>query len=259
MAGRARERKRVVVKILCIDIETSPNLAHVWGLWQQNVSLGQLRASTEMICFASKWLGQKKVDFYSTFHNGRQEMVERAHALLDEADVVMGYNSKSFDVKHLNREFLEAGLKPPSPYKQIDLMLAVKKNFRLPSNKLQYVSTLLGLAGKVSHEGHELWVKCLAGDEAAWKRMAKYNRQDVVLLEEVYEHLQPWIGDHPNVALHEEGGTPVCPRCGSEDLRKQGFRYTTVSKFQQYQCRKCGGWTSSGKRVEGADLRPVAA
>jgi chromosome partitioning protein len=30
------------LKVLLLDIETSPNLAHVWGIWQQNVGLSQL-------------------------------------------------------------------------------------------------------------------------------------------------------------------------------------------------------------------------
>ena len=156
------------MKILLIDIETTPNLAHVWGLWQQNVGLSQLLESTEMMCFAAKFVGDKRTQFYSTFWDGKETMVQKAWDLLNEADVVVGWNSRSFDEKHLNREFLQAGLTPPSPYKSLDLMLAVKKKFRLPSNKLQYVSTMLGLAGKVQHSGFELWLESDLGFGLAW-------------------------------------------------------------------------------------------
>jgi hypothetical protein len=247
------------MKILMIDIETSPNLAHVWGLWQQNVGLPQLLESTEMMCFAAKFLGDRRTQFYSTFHHGREQMVQHAWDLMNEADVVMGWNSKSFDEKHLNREFLEAGLRPPSPTKSLDLMHAVKKKFRLPSNKLQYVSTLLGTAGKVQHEGHELWIKCLAGDEKAWTRMRKYNIQDVDLLQEVYEALLPWIDGHPAVALYSGTEEDVCTNCGSTDLKREGYAYTKVSKFQRFVCRGCGKWGRSGKRVGAVDVREVAA
>ena len=88
---------------LIIDIETSPNLAYVWGLFKQNVALNQIEDTGEVISFAAKWRGEKKVHFASTYHDGKEGMLDSAHALLDEADVVIGYNSKGFDMKHLRR------------------------------------------------------------------------------------------------------------------------------------------------------------
>jgi hypothetical protein len=242
-----------------IDIETSPNLAHVWGLWQQNVGLSQLLESTEMMCFAAKFYGDKKTQFHSTFHSSRTEMVQAAWDLINQADVVMGWNSKSFDEKHLNREFLEAGLKPPSPYKSLDLMHAVKRKFRLPSNKLQYVSTLLGTAGKVQHSGHDLWIRCLAGDEKAWREMRKYNIQDVDLLEELYVQLLPWIDGHPAVALYTGVEEDSCPNCAGTDLRREGYAFTKLGKFQRFVCLGCGRWGRSGKRIGSVDIREVVA
>lgn len=244
------------VRVLAIDIETSPNLAHVWGLFDQTVSLSQLRESTEMLCFAAKWLGEKGTMFHSQHADGREAMVRAAHDLLDQADVLLHFNGKSFDVKHLNREFLLAGLTPPSPYRQIDLLLAARSKFKFPSNKLQYISTALGLTGKAKHEGHDLWVKCMAGDAAAWKRMERYNKQDVVLLEELYEKLLPWLPNHPNVNLY---GTDGCPNCGSDKLHRRGYAYTGVSKYQQFHCTRCGSYFRSGKRESGVDLRSVAS
>jgi hypothetical protein len=249
------------VKILLIDIETSPNLAHVWGLWQQNVGLNQLLEATEMLSFAAKFLGDKRTQFYSTFHDTREGMVQAAWELINEADVVMGWNSRSFDEKHLNREFLEGGLLPPSPYKSLDLMHAVKKKFRLPSNKLQYVSKLLGLAGKVQHSGHDLWIRCLAGDEKAWREMKKYNIQDVDLLEDIYHVLKPWIDGHPVFALYTDDPDLEefsCPTCGSQNVHKQGYAVTNLGKFQRYVC-ECGKWSRSGKRIAAVELRGVAA
>lgn len=185
------------MKLLTLDIETSPNLAHVWGLWQQNVGLNQLLESGEVICFAAKWYDVEKPSFFSTFHHGKDEMVSAAHALLDEADAVIHFNGQRFDIPHLNREFVEMELSPPSPYSQIDLLKVVKKQFRFPSNKLDYVTKALGLDHKVSHAGHTLWVKCMAGDYQAWEEMKKYNVQDVVITEQLYDRLLPWIPSHP--------------------------------------------------------------
>jgi DNA polymerase elongation subunit (family B) len=245
----------VGVRILTLDLETSPNIAHVWGLWQQNVSLSQLMESTEVISWAGKWYGEKGVEFRSTFHDGKEAMVQRAHEVLDGADAVVHFNGTTFDMPHLRREFAQAGLLPPSPWKDIDLLKVVKRNFRFPSNKLQYVSTALGLKGKVQHSGHDLWVRCMAGDEKAWATMRRYNRGDVVLTEQLYERLLPWIHNHPSVALGH--GVEGCNRCGSENLQKRGFDTTQLGKFQRLQCMDCGGWLRSGKRIDSVDARGV--
>lgn len=245
------------MKLLTIDIETSPNLAHVWGLWNQNVGLSQLLEAGEVICFAAKWYGAEEVLFFSTFHNGKQEMIAAAHELLDKADAVVHYNGSAFDIPHLNREFVEAGLNPPSPYEQIDLLKVVKKQFRFPSNKLDYVTRALGLDQKVQHAGHQLWIKCMAGDYQSWEVMKGYNVQDVRITEQLYDRLLPWISSHPVHGLYVDSEEMLCPNCGSSELERRGRAYTRVSVFQRYQCKRCGKWSRGSKRLDGVDVRGV--
>lgn len=244
-------------KILTADIETTPNLAHVWSLWQQNVSLAQLREATRVFSFAAKWYGESRVIFKSEYHDGYSELVQAAHALLDEADIVVHYNGTTFDVPHLQREFLQAGLTPPSPFQQVDLLRAVKKQFRFPSNKLDWVSQAVGLKGKLSHTGHQLWVDCMAGDEKAWALMKKYNVQDVRLTEELYDKLRPWIPNHPHLGLFV-GEDQACARCGSTEQEKRGLKAVGVSLYQQYRCKGCGGWSRGAKALSRMDMRAVS-
>jgi DNA polymerase elongation subunit (family B) len=247
-------------RILAIDIETTPLVVHSWSLFDLRVGLNQLLESTSMFCFAARWADSKKTEFWSVHHNGREAMIQRVWDLLDEADIVMGWNSRRFDVPHINRELLQAGLTPPSPFKHLDLMQQVKRTFKFPSNKLDYVSKTLLNVGKVRHEGHDLWVQCLAGDEAAWRRMRTYNKRDVDLLIDLRERLLPWLVGHPNLNLYaDEPDQHLCPRCGSANLTKQGYAYTSISRFQQWRCSDCGSWSRSGKRDGGSDLRAVAS
>lgn len=249
------------MKTLCIDIETTPNLAHVWGLWDQNIGLNQLLIPGEMLCFAAKWLGEPRMYFgrQHALDGDKTEMNGLAHRLLDEADVVMHFNGKRFDEPWLNTEFALMGWKPPSPFQRIDLLTAVKSRFKLPSNKLDYALKAFGLEGKKKHEGHELWIKCMNWDDAAWRRMAAYNKRDVRALEDLYYRILPWIPNHPNVGLYEEdpGAVDMCPACTSTNLKMQGHRFTAVGKYQRYQCGDCGKWSSSGKRVGAANIREV--
>lgn len=243
-------------RILSVDIETSPVVAHAWALFKQNIAINQIIEPPRTICFAAKFMNERKVHFYSEFAHGRDEMTRAAHRLLSEADVVMHYNGDRFDLPNLNLEFILAGMTPPAPYKSIDLLSVVRKNFRFTSNKLAFVSEQLGLTGKVKHEGHELWIKCLAGDPKAWAKMKRYNVQDVRLLEELYEKVRPWITGHPHFGLYS-GEDHVCPNCGSDDLMRQGYSLTGVGKFQRYQCRPCGTWSRGNRRIEGVTTTQV--
>ena len=235
------------MRILTLDVETVPNLAWAWGIWQQDIPINMIEEPGEVLCFAAKWHDSKKV----YFSRSPERFVDMWY-LLDEADMVIHYNGKKFDIPHLNREFVLRKMLPPSPYKQVDLLSVVKKRFNFPSNKLQYVSTALGLEGKAETGGFELWKGCMSNDPKAWATMEKYNKQDVVLTEKLYDRLLPWIPTHPSHTIHELAF--VCPTCGSAELTKRGFAYTTVSKYQQYQCRTCGAYSRDTSRVEGVPI-----
>jgi hypothetical protein len=242
---------------LALDIETRPALVYTWGLFELRVGVDQVVDPGGMMSFAAKWIGKRGVEFKSDFHDGHAEMVQRAWEMLDEADVVLHFNGRSFDVPHLQREFVEAGMPPPSPFKQIDLLLVVRKQFRFLSNKLAHVAPQLGLEGKVEHEGFPLWTKCINGDAAAWKRMRRYNIRDVTLLEDAYEILQPWVPSHPSHAAFT--GKEVCPKCGGTKLQWRGYAVTSVSRYRRFQCGACGAWGRSVHRETHAEVAQVAA
>lgn len=244
------------LKILFIDIETRPSIAYTWDLWNVNIGIDQIIEPGRTICFSAKWYGTDEVIFSSEWDDGAEKMVQRAWELLDEADIVVHYYGSRFDIPHLNVEFLKLGLTPPSPFKQVDLKQAVSKNFRLPSNKLQFVSQVLGLEGKEEHEGFKLWKKVMDGDTDAQKRMESYNKRDTILLEEVFEVLLPWLPNMPSRILYEGHGG--CPACGHDSLVEDGFAYTALSKFVQWTCGDCGSHFRDSKRVEGATMQRVA-
>lgn len=234
------------MKLLFIDIESAPNIAYVWGLFRQNVSISQIQHSARMLCWAAKWEGDKEIMF-SSEREGREAMLKKIHSLLDQADAVCHYNGSKFDIPTLNAEFLLAGMPPPSPYKQIDLLRTSRGAFRFPSNKLDYVSQRLQLGAKTAHEGFLLWVKCMdathPGHEAAWTKMERYNRKDVILLEKLYRDFRPWIKGHPNRTVYD-GGLKECPTCGSDKLQHRGYLKTLAGNRKRYSCMGCGAWSS---------------
>lgn len=174
-------------------------------------------------------------------------MLQRIHKLVSEADAVCHYNGQKFDMPTLNKEFVMYGMLPPAPYKQIDLYQTCKKNFRFVSNKLDFISQQLGIGEKVRHSGHELWTGCMAGDKDSWRIMEEYNKQDVVLLEDLYTRLLPWIDKHPSHGALE--GISCCPKCGSESYQRRGVAVTAAFKYARFQCRECGGWFRGNKTL----------
>lgn len=195
------------------------------------------------LCWSAKWYGDTQVHFDSIYESSDRVMLKGIHRLLDEADVVVTYNGDRFDLPTLSKDFITHGMMPPAPYKSVDLCTVAKKRFRFPSNKLGYIAKALGLGEKVRHQGHQLWIDCMAKKPDAWALMREYNIQDVVLLEAVYNRMRPWIRSHPNHGLYDEPGLPVCPTCGGGHLQRRGYARTQINKFARYQCLDCGSWT----------------
>jgi hypothetical protein len=246
------------VKILAFDIETAPMITYNFGLWNQNIGINQIVSPSRIICFAARWIDQPKrsIQFYSEHHHGHEAMTEAAWELIDEADALLGWNSKKFDEQWFNTEFLLYDLGPPSPVFSIDLMAEAKRKFRFESNKLDWVSKRLELGRKMSHAGMQLWIDCMAGDDKAWTRMQAYNEQDVHLLVDGYNRMLPWI-KLPNQNLYRViGGCPT-PACTGTP-QKRGTRSTQAGTYQRYHCPVCRSWSTSGVSIERADLRREA-
>jgi hypothetical protein len=238
-------------RVLFLDIETTPILAHVWGLWDQRVALNQIERDWSIMSYSAKWLGDapskiiyQDVSGAASFFDD-SALLKSLWKLLDQADVVVAQNGVKFDKKKIFARFAILGMQPPATFKMVDTMLIAKKVFGFTSNKLEYLSDKLNKKyKKQKHEkfsGFELWRECLAGNKAAWKAMRQYNIYDVLALEELYHKLLPWNEGMSYDAYHEDE-TPTCT-CGSQEFIKRGFHYTQVAKYQRYRCVECGAWT----------------
>ena len=241
-------------RIVTLDIETSPILAYVWGLFKQFVNLNQIVTDWSIISFSYKWLHKDKVHHYNTGGKGVSEVRNDRQLLLllwevlDKADIVIAQNGVKFDVKKINARFIEMGMPPPSPYKVVDTMLHARSIAAFTSNKLAWLSEVLTDTPKSKHEkfpGFELWTECLADNPEAWEEMRLYNDQDIRATEEVYLKLRPYMIGHPNVAAYNGNTDMQCPKCSSVDLQRRGLALTQSGQYQRFRCSSCGGWARS--------------
>jgi hypothetical protein len=232
-----------IPKVLLFDIETSPILSYSWGLWNQNILPDAIIQDWFIISWSAKWLYSNKVESdivtsEEILRSSDRRIVNSLWEKINEADILIGHNCKGFDIPRSNTRFLSCGLMPPKYSKVIDTLEIAKKNFGFSSNKLDYICGYLNLDGKRKTD-FSLWLNCLEGNEESLKMMRKYNEQDVNILEDMYIVIRSWIRPHPNFGLWGEGTGKVCPNCGSDKLKEEGFYYTQVSKFLSYRCEDC--------------------
>lgn len=242
-------------KVLLLDIETAPVLGYVWGLWDQNIGLNQIKSDWHLLSWSAKWLDSSKVMYMDQRREKNVEndkrILQGIWSLLDEADVIVTQNGKDFDAKKLNARFIMNGMKPPSSYKHIDTLKIAKKHFGFTSNKLEYMTDKLCTKYKklkhTKYPGFEMWKECLAGNLDAWREMEKYNKYDVLSLEELYKKLIPW-DNGVNFNLYSDDTGVVC-KCGSTSLKRYGYAFTATGKFQRYVCKTCGTETRDRKNL----------
>lgn len=248
-------------KILALDIETKPILAYVWGLYDQTISLEQIKEDWSILAWGAMWVDSDKVMYEdlrgSKDFSSDKKILKGIWKLMDEADIVLTQNGKQFDVKKLNARFKINGMKPPSSYRQIDTKQLAKKVFGFTSNKLKYMTSQLCTSHvKSDHQrfpGMSLWTECLKNNIAAWKEMEQYNKMDVLSLVELYRELQPW-DNSVNFNVYSDDLKNQCA-CGSTEFWSNGHFYGAAGKYQRFRCKKCGAEARSRVNLLDKDKR----
>lgn len=250
------------VRILTLDIECMANLLWSWQVRSNNDwSATSVEHEWYPLGVGYKWYDEEEAHYLSLekykgykpsirrYKDGSlkftppnlKPMMKDAWELLNTADVVVGWNSTSFDIKKLNDWFVKLGMSPYMPIMQVDVMREKKKITSSNSNKLDDTSEAWGTGRKQKHEGWDLWIKCCEGDPKALADMESYCKQDVLITEKNYDYLKPWIKTHPKLNVLDERPTE-CPKgCGGEMMAGMKYTATSTNKYQYFRCNNCGG------------------
>jgi hypothetical protein len=251
-------KKRNGPKLLFLDIETAPILGYVWKLWDNDLGVNQIKQDWHLLSWAAKWQGSSKIHYMDQRNApdiaDDSRILKGIWKLMDEAEVIVTQNGKRFDEKKLRSRFIIQGLQPPSPYKHFDTKQVASTKFGFTSNSLEYLSDKLCRKKKLKHKrfpGFELWTECLKKNPAAWREMERYNKQDVLALEDLYDKLAPWAG----LSQAPYAGHHRCS-CGSSHLKRKGYAFgATGTKYQRFVCRSCGAWFRGTKNLISAEAR----
>jgi uncharacterized protein YprB with RNaseH-like and TPR domain len=235
--------------VLFLDIETAPMLTFLYSLWREPGSHKALQSDWYITSWAARWMGQKRIycktlyddPNYTPGSEDDKYIVEELWKLINKADYIITHNGDNFDIKRINTRFMLNGIGPPTTYKSIDTLKIAKRMFDFSSNSLAFIADKLGVKAKTYSGGWANWRQCLLGRRDAWRKLAKYNKNDVEVLEEVYYKLRAWDNQHPNFAVHSNVDAPVCNVCGSTDVDPTEQPVPTqVQVYVGFTCNNCG-------------------
>lgn len=181
-------------KILIYDIETSPNEGWFWRAgYKLNIDANQITKERAIICVSYKWLGEKEVYKLAWDEDQNDKfLVEQFIEVLNEADLIVAHNGDKFDLKWLKTRALVHRLHYSMlpNYKQFDTLKVAKSKLYCNSNRLDYISKLLGFKGKIRTR-YNLWNEvCVDNNRDSLNEMLEYCDEDVIQLEHVYKELR---------------------------------------------------------------------
>lgn len=237
-------------KRLFFDIEVSPNIGFFWQPgYNITIDYGNIIKERAVICACYKWEDKDKV--YSLSWDENQDDKKLLTALVEvmnQADEIVAHNGDKFDQAWVRTRCIYHGISIPPNYVSIDTLKAARSKFKFNSNRLDYIGKFLGVGSKSETGGFDLWKDItLHNNKRALKEMIDYCKNDVVLLQSVFEKMNPYIPAKSRVSHDKD----TCPECESKRVIKQGYRMTASGqKKAKMQCQDCGKWYQTNVKNE---------
>lgn len=231
-------------KRLFFDIETGYYVLKIrtWQLknFQRYFNHDDIQREKEIICISYKWQGEDEVKTLD-WRMGEKKMLKEFIKIMGDADECVAHNGDRFDLPFIRTRCLYHGVLMFPNYRTLDTLKKSRSRFMFASNKLDYLGKFMGVGGKKDHEGFEMWRKIVEdNDEDALQKMIEYCERDVVMLEDVYFVLSPFIDHNNNFAVLRGGEKWHCPECASKKVNM--FRtYTTPMGIvrREMKCDDC--------------------
>lgn len=236
-----------MIKRLFFDIETSPNIGLFWQCgYKLKIPHENIVQERKMISAAWKWEGEDEV--YSISWTRKQDdarVAKKISELINEADEVVTHNGERFDIGWVRGRCLQLGYPMKHRVVSHDTCKLARRYFNLNSYRLDYIASYLGFGHKLQTD-FGLWKKVLLdNDQEALDYMVEYNEKDVLLLEEVFNRMKPYIP----AQSHATGFIRDCPECGSGRVEINKRRTTAAGHKQvQLRCRDCGKYHTVSER-----------
>lgn len=225
---------------LFFDIETTPHVGSFYQLGDdQRINFVDIITPSRIICICWRWEEEKTIYSLSwDRHKSDKAMLKAFLPILHQADEVIAHNGDNFDIKWLRTQAILYGLTMMPRITTIDTLKEARSRFRFPSNALDNIAGYLGLTRKTKNlDKKEIHQLLETGDKKLLKRCIEYCKNDVLVLQQVFNKLNPYIPAKTNFAAL----ATLCPECGSQHTVVNKHRVTAAgAKQTTFQCKDCG-------------------
>ena len=206
---------------------------------------------TTIVC--AKWYDQPDVIRLAEWDKGgRKAFLKAVHALLAEADIIVGHNIDNADTPWLEGDLYfprighahRPNLPPLPPVKPVDT-LKVAKRFKsgLPFKSLNALCQILGIPAKTDVYDPQAMERAVAGSVEDRERLTDYCAGDVIATQGLYDWLRPHIKNHPALFVDGDDKLRVCNRCGHETDDVTRRYVANVLTYSMRKCSNCKGYS----------------
>ena len=167
-----------------------------------DLEMSNLSANFGMIlCGGFKTYGKKKITIHRIEQspNYKEEpwddswLAEQIAGELEDADILVSYNGRRFDLPFLNARLVRFGKKPIIGKKHIDLFFTSKFQLKLSNWSLDALAKHLQLNVQKTRMEGEQWTKAMTGDAEALQYIIDHCILDVKVLEQVFDKVKGLI------------------------------------------------------------------
>ena len=255
-------------RILILDVERLPGISRQY--WWDRADLKQRFIQHETVerlprttIVCGKWYDQPDVIAYAEWDKGgRRRFLKRVHALMAQADIIVGHFITGADLPWLaNDLYVEAGLDPLPPYKTVDTLKVIRKVFGpgAPFKGLDAFCQIAGLPSKTDTYDRQAMERAVTEKSIPDRdRLTAYCQGDCVATQALYDFLRPHIPNHPALFVDGKDYLTTCHRCGA-DTEPIPRRYiANVMTYSMRRCTECGGHSRISIEPERMSIvRPV--
>jgi hypothetical protein len=231
-------------RILILDVERLPGITQQ-SWWDR----GDLKnryvhhetvirePRTTIVC--AKWYDQPDVIRLAEWDKGgRGTFLKRVHALMSEADILVGHNLDNADVPWLKGDFhlprvghpYRPNLPTLPPFKTVDTLKVLRREFKSGA-------PFKGL------DDRERMERAVAGNTEDRERLTDYCAGDVIATQWAYDWLRPHIKNHPALFVDGKSKLTVCNRCGNKTKPTAKRYVANVLTYSMQKCGTCGGYS----------------
>jgi hypothetical protein len=241
-------------RILILDVERLPGLTHRGDLKNRYVHAETVTREPRTTIVCAKWYDSPDVMRFAEWDKGgRGRFLKRVHALMSQADIIVGHNLDNADVPWLKGDFHlprighphRPELPPLPPFKTVDTLKVLRREFKsgAPFKGLDAFLQIVGLPAKTDRYDRDAMERAVAGSVEDRERLTDYCAGDVVAGQWIYDWQRPHIKNHPALFVDGQDRLTVCNRCGNETTDVAKRYVASVMTYTMRKCSSCQGYS----------------